>query len=389
MKQSYLKSLLLGFSILLAIPTMASIEIDGIYYNLTGNGAEVTSNPSYYSGDINIPDIVSYKGATYSVTSIGREAFLNCTNLANIYIPISVTRINEYAFQNCINLTNIYIPISVTSIGRSAFEDCSHLQNVYLNEGLTTIDMYAFSDCSELTKVYIPSSVTKIGQSAFHGCNLDAVEVSDLDAYCKIEFGGQESPLQNNTKLLVNGKEPEGDLVIPNGVTIVAMNLFRNCTGLTSVTFPTGVTNIRSSAFHGCTGLTSIHLPAGLISIGNVAFGQCTGLTNITIPASVSNIEYQSFYGCSSLTSINVEEGNTEYDSRNNCNAIIKTSDGTLVKGCESTFIPQGVKTIGSYAFYSCAGLSAIDIPSSVSTIGEYNQEIEGETNVEIIPVSA
>ena len=108
-----------------------------------------------------------------------------------------------------------------------------------------------------------------------------------------------------------------------------------------------------------------------MISIGNVAFGQCTGLTNITIPASVSNIEYQSFYGCSSLTSINVEEGNTEYDSRNNCNAIIKTSDGTLVKGCESTFIPQGVKTIGSYAFYSCAGLSAIDIPSSVSSIGE------------------
>ena len=105
-------------------------------------------------------------------------------------------------------------------------------------------------------------------------------------------------------------------------------------------------------------------------SIGNAAFSGCSGLTSVTIPNSVTSIESQPFTGCSGLTSIKVESGNTNYDSRNNCNAIIETSTNTLIAGCKNTVIPNSVTGIGFGAFYGHSGLTSITIPNSVTSIG-------------------
>lgn len=131
------------------------------------------------------------------------------------------------------------------------------------------------------------------------------------------------------------------------------------------------VTSIGNEVFFGCSELTSIEIPSSVTSIRDQAFSSCSGLTGIEIPSSVTKIGEAAFSGCSGLTSINVEAGNEVYDSRDNCNAIIKKATNTLIQGCKNTKIPSSVTSIGYYAFYDCSGLTGIEIPSSVTSIGD------------------
>ena len=238
------KQLLLLVSLLLPLVASAdAVEIDGIYYNLVSEGqqAEVTKNPSeYYSGSITIPESVKNKGITYSVTSIGYDAFLNCKGLTSVTIGNSVTSIGNYAFFNCSGLTSIEIPNSVTSIGDKAFKYCSGLTSVTIPNGVTSIGESAFDGCSSLTSIEIPNSVTSIGESTFN-----------------------------------------------------------NCYGLTSVTIPNSVTSIGESAFLNCSGLTSVTIGNGIKSIGNEAFFRCKQLTDFycfaeSVPTTGSDVFYDS-----------------------------------------------------------------------------------------------
>ena len=159
---------------------------------------------------------------------------------------------------------------------------------------------------------------------------------------------------------------------ITYNVTSIGFSAFSYSNNLTSVTIPNSVTSIGNDAFSGCTGLTSINIPNSVISIGDFAFTDCTGLTTLTIPGSVTSIGSAAFIFCSSLASICVENGNPNYDSRDNCNAIIETATEAMIAGCKNTVIPNSVTSIGDYAFYGCTGLTSVDIPNSVTSIGDY-----------------
>ena len=157
-------------------------EVDGIYYNITTDNTVAVTSGYYgsYSGEVKIPESVTYSGETYSVTSIGDETFSNCWYLTSVEIPNSVTSICESAFGDCRSLTSVEIPNSVTSIGEGAFVGCSSLTSVEIGNSVTSIGDHAFEDCSSLTSVEIPNSVTSIGFAAFYECSiLASVEIGN------------------------------------------------------------------------------------------------------------------------------------------------------------------------------------------------------------------
>ena len=200
---------------------------------------------------------------------------------------------------------------------------------------VASIGWAAFKSCSGLTAITIPNSVTSIADGAFYGCS------------------GLTS------------------ITIPSSVTSIGEWAFSGCSGLTSVTIPNSVTSIGWAAFDSCSGLTSITIGNGVISIGDYAFQSCTSLTSITIPSSVTSIGRHPFFDCSDLKSIAVENGNPVYDSRENCNAIIKTSDNELISGCMNSTIPNSVIKIGQAAFQNCKRLRSVRIPNSVVSVGQ------------------
>ena len=160
-------------------------------------------------------------------------------------------------------------------------------------------------------------------------------------------------------------------VVIESGVTSVGSSAFEGCVNLSFTTIPNTVTIIKDRAFASCEELASIIIPDGVKTIEGGAFQYCLKLTSLFIPKSVTLIENGSFFACKGLTSIVVESNNPVYDSRNNCNAIIKTNTNELIGGCKNTVVPNTVTTIGDYAFTQC-GFGSFSIPNSVVSIGEF-----------------
>ena len=377
-RKHILSMLLLVASCLFSANVFAeAVEIDGIYYNLVTKAkqAEVTYNPSKYSGTIRIPGTVTYNGVTYSVTSIEIGAFAGCRGLTSVSIPNSVISIGVAAFQGCSGLkkvvvpdiaawcgiafedyesnplyyakhlysdetteiTNLIIPNSVTSVGCRAFHGCSGLTSVTIGNSVTSIGYSAFDSCTGLTSVTIPNSVTSIGEYAFEDCS-SLTSVTIGNSVTSIGSSAFERCYSLTS------------VSIGNSVTSIGWCAFQECSGLTSVTIPNSVTSIGYSAFERCYSLTSVSIGNSVTSIGYSAFRYCSGLTSITIPNSVTVIGAGAFYGCSDLTTVNI--GNSVEN--------IYSETFAYCSGLTSVNIGNGVKNIWDEAFANCAELSDV-----------------------------
>ncbi len=349
-----------------------------------------------------------------SVTSIGDHAFYG-SGISSITIPNSVASIEKSTFADCANLTSINME-GVRTIGNRAFAECTALTSVTIPNSVTSIGNNAFAECTALTSVTIPNSVTSIGNAVddeyvFYESQYpfdDCISLSSI----VVEEGNPNYDSRDNCNAIIEtatNKLVQGcrNSTIPEGVTSIEDCAFTNCVGLHSITIPSSVTSIGDYAFGGCSSLSSIvvekgnpkydsrdkcnaiietatnklilgckstFIPDGVQSIESGAFCDYIDWTSITIPKSLTSIvdDYGScvLYFSNNLSSIVVEEGNPKYDSRNNCNAIIETATNTLVKGCKSTTIPNGVTSIGDGAFSECSALTSLTIPNSVTDIG-------------------
>ena len=272
----------------------------------------------------NVKQIVIKDG----VTSMGEEAFRNCSSLTGIEIPSSVTSMGKSAFQNCSNLTGIEIPSSVTSMEEAVFEDCSSLTGIEIPSSVTSIGNRAFSGCSSLTEIVIPENVTRIGTYVFNGC-------SSLT-----------------------------EIVIPENVTSIGVYVFYDCSSLTEIVIPENVTSIGAYVFYRCSSLTEIAIPENVTSIGSHAFHYCSSLTEIAIPENVTSIGSYAFSGCSELTSINIPSGVTSIgeDAFSGCEKLTEIT------------IPENVTSIGSGAFADCSELAKVEMLSETPpvTLGSY-----------------
>ncbi len=302
------KKILLAFAAML-LPLVASavrIKVGELYYSLNinnqtacvvnGSGLlEDGAHILYYSGDITIPETVTYEGIEYTVTSIegghkdpsfmpyNTQSFED-SGITSIRIPKTITIIEPYTFRNCRNLTTVIFDGDVTSIGDGAFYGAG------------------------LTSFTFPNTVTSVGGMVLSECN----NLVTVTFHCK------------EIKDWVSFNKFIKEVIIGNEVESIGGGAFWGCSGLTSVTIPENVTSIGEAAFSGCSGLTSVTIPNSVTSIDYHTFSGCSGLTSVTIPNSVTSIAGRAFNECSGLTSVS---------------------------------IPSSVTFIGDFAFSGCSGL--------------------------------
>ena len=328
-------------------------KVDGIWYRVysqsnvggtTISKVEVVNDYEDYSGDIVLPEKVSYDGIEYIVGAIGSTAFGYCSKLQSVKLPSSLEKIFPSAFMGSSSLTEIIIPKSVKYIGNNAFGGCDSLSSIIVEEGNSV-----FSTSKNINAI---------------------IHLDTLIAGCKTTI------IPNGVKYISdyafynnNGLEK---IEIPNSVEGIGKYAFSSCSNLFSLIIGSNskLNSIDSKAFYYCDKLSDTPYSTCLEIIRDNCFHGCHSLTDVVIPKSVVYIGENVFGGCNSLSSIIVEKGNTVYTSLDNSNAIIHLD--TLIAGCKNTIIPDGVKFINDYAFYNNGGLESIEIPNSVEDIGKY-----------------
>ena len=298
--------------------------VDDIYYTVDSatNEATVVYRERYvasYSGNVVIPETVTYEGTTYTVTAIGGSAFAYST-LESISLPNTIKTIDGYVFYDCKGLTELVIPNSVTTIGQYLCEGARDLRRVFVGSGVETVGTYLFEDCYQLESIEVHPDNPNFDSR--ENCNaLIETATNTLLFACK------------NT-------------VIPNTVT-----------------------EIGHEAYYCVSGPEHVVIPNSVTKIGAIAFYRTKGLKAVTLGSGVVELVHNPFSYLDSLVSFTVHPDNPIYDSRDGCNAIIETATNRLVSACRTTVIPNTVAIIGQWAYQGCTGVEVINIPSSVIEI--------------------
>ena len=368
------------------------IDIDGYFQKYIGNETTIT-----------IPEKVNNKqGNEITVKIIGEYAF-NERKVVNVTIPSSIEEIQAYAFvDNTLETFNIPNDSSLTTIGDRAFRN-NKLTNVNLPEGLTTIGEYAFSSGIS-GKLKLPSSLETIGSYAFHYSGLTDVEIPNVSNMGTRAFYCCKS-LKNVT--------------FYEDTTVIPKETFYDCKSITNVTLPSSLKTIEDAAFYNCDSIKDLSIPENVTSIGKDAF---IGVGNVWIDKEVDSISgtkwgakvvywkntYPDTKGefviqvddtdptnitASIVAYIGKVPENTKIDlvipeqlsydedfKGGITTKAIKTATITSISkeafrqnnDIKTVTLPKTVKTIESYAFYSCRYLEEINL-ENVEEILEYS----------------
>lgn len=332
-----------------------------------------------------------------TATVISPWAFRLCQALASVQLPPGTATIGNEAFAYCENLTAISFPSTLKSIGRNAFDN-NNLTSLQLNDGLETIGSYAFSGSKDLSAspVVIPQSVTSIGDNAFYNCDqmtsftfpeslstLGTYVLAGCDNLQTVVFPRNMTTIPRST---CEGCKRIANVTLPENVVTIGLQAFLGATSLPAITLPATVKTIEDNAFRD-TNIPSLTLNEGLETIGASAFYNCDRLKTLNIPSTVKNIGNYAFYSCDSILTVTFPEDMTAlttigtnlfaYNKWLTKVTLPKTGMSTIPNSmfqeCDrlrNIQLPATITSIGDHAFYSCDSLQTIYIPDGVKSIG-------------------
>lgn len=272
-----------------------------LYYNIAGSNVKVVSevvadlgNDVYETlptGDLVIPESVTHDGVTYTVTTIGNCAFLNCWGLTNVSIPATVTTIESSALAGCSGVKNLMVPATVTTIGDNAFRFVRHVEY----HG-SAPDIYYYWNALSLNGVVDGNfAYPDESKSQLNAClDTDADGTVTIPASVQVISRYAFVDLHNLTSI-----------DIPNTVDSIGVGAFEYCENLVSATLPKGLRTINAYLFTGCRSLKSIVVPDSVKSILILAFANCSALSEVTFGYSTEKIVAMSFRNCTNLKKIN------------------------------------------------------------------------------------
>ena len=348
----------------------ASITVDGINYTTaSGNKATVakytivkaTADTIFYTGDIVIPETITYEGTQYTVVATAANAFVDCKDLTSVTLPATCVTIGRNCFKGCTSLKHSPIPATVTSVGSGVFNGCTSLEEVVIYPGWSKPISEEFANCGNLKRLIISDGNTPVvmkvsafGNSAEARTALNSIEYiymgRDVDASAYLN---NEQPFHNMGGLKT--------LVIDGETTTIQGTTFQGCTALETVTFEEGnkVSSIGNSAFASCTSLTGIDIPVAVTIIEQSAFNGCRNLKNVTMGDGVTSIGITAFYN-TAITSFTFPSALTSIGQSAFENSKLA---GNIV-------LPDGLTAIGTQAFAGTQ-LAAVSIPATVTSIGQ------------------
>ena len=326
---------------------------------------------------------------------IGHGPFSDCYALETVNLPSTVESIGDYAFfNNKVRSNALVIPAACKSIGSYAFRYNYALPSVTFNEGLESIGYCCFSQCTVATFNSLPSTITSLGEWTFEYCegitqftapaNLTTIPTGLLYTCPNLERATlatgttriNSQAFQNCPKLAAINLSSQTSL------TYIGNSAFQN-TGFTTVTVPNSITDMGYSAFRECKELVSINVPTGMDYVPYDYVCYCPKFTTVTMHNGIRRVGHNAFLGCPLLQSITLNDQITtiEYDAFNGCTSLVLTKlPAALTSIGQSAFknttsitgtltIPDGVTSIGSYAFQGC-GISAAIVPDNFTTFG-------------------
>ena len=371
--------------------TGTTFEVDGIYYYINEDGATATvtyrdTNYNSYSGNVEIPDYVTYNGFNYKVNAIGEHAFYNCRSLLSVSMPYWVHTIGNYSFYNCTALTSMSLPAYATVIGDYAFYGCTSLSSVSLFDNLKTISQFALAHTA-ITSMSIPSSIDSISYTAFNYCNsLSSITVNPYNQkYCSIDH----VLFSKDRKTLVAYPGAHAaNYTVPKGTEVIMASAFRGGETLTHITLPTSLREIEHSAFYDNTSLEEIVVPHGVTTIGNSAFNGCSSMTRAELPATLTSLGYLAFNNVPDLTEIIVKATTPP-----TCATRIDPRTHTLEEAFMQDHYSYAILTVptGCTATYQAAGTwkKFVNIEEEDFPLEGERGDVNGDGRISIADVTA
>lgn len=220
-----------------------------------------------------------------NVQWIGTNAFKGCSNIVRIDLPNSVTSIGVNSFNGCSSLASISGLDSVKSVGDYAFKNCSSLESLELPNSVSSLGKGAFSNCEQLTDFTLPVKISSIPDELFSGCS----KLSNLEhsGYKKIGASAFEGTAFVN-------------FIMPNGVTEIGNNAFKDTTKLTNIVVSNALTKIGVSSFEN-SAINEFIMPVSVTEIPNAAFKNCKDLSKLSLHNDIATVGTGAFIGCVKL----------------------------------------------------------------------------------------